>query len=337
MTEYLDVGLTAKGMLNIMKDPENPENEAQRLATLHATGILDTPAEERFDRISRMAQRLFNVPIALVSIVDSNRQWFKSCIGLEASETSREISFCGHAILEAGVFVIEDTQQDERFSDNPLVTEDPKIRFYAGAPLRIGNSLSMGTLCIIDRKPRHFTGEDQKALRDLADIVVSEMSTLEVLVLDELSGTLNRRGFYVVAKHQMELAKRNGSQLVLAYIDLNGFKYINDNFGHVRGDEVLKDFAYLLNDSLRRTDIVSRIGGDEFVVLMVDNNQEGMQRFFNQLEDMLSAYNNEISDDFSVQYAVGSVEYDPERHESLDQLLAEGDRRMYQDKLSTGI
>jgi len=315
-----------------MKTPPNPENELQRDATLHAIGILDSPPEERFDRITRLAKRLFNVPIALVSIVDANRQWFKSRIGLDVSETSREISFCGHAILEAGLLVIEDTFEDERFADNPLVTNEPNIRFYAGAPLRIGNSLSLGTLCIIDREPRRFCDEDRETLRNLADIVESEISTLEVAVLDDLTGLLNRRGFYSVARNQLEISKRSDARLTLAFFDLNEFKKINDDFGHARGDEVLKNFATMLSSGIKRSDIVARLGGDEFVVLMVDSSLKRTQSFLEYFSEVVLAYNSEISDDFTVRYAVGSVDFDLDRHETIDQLVADCDKRMYQDK-----
>ena len=115
-----------------MRAPEIPPNESQRLAALRALGVLDTPPEERFDRLTRIATRAFNVPIALVSLVDGERQWFKSCQGLGSQETSREVSFCGHAILDPAVLVVSDAFNAERFCDNPLVVGDPGIRFYAG-------------------------------------------------------------------------------------------------------------------------------------------------------------------------------------------------------------
>ncbi|MDO9199841.1 MAG: GAF domain-containing protein, partial [Hydrogenophaga sp.] len=133
-----------------MKPPDRPIDEKLRLQTLQSLHILNTHAEERFDRLTRMAKRIFGVPIALVSLVDANRQWFKSCIGLDASETPRDISFCGHAILGSEVFVIPDTAADPRFSDNPLVTGYPHIRFYAGCPLVAANGQKLGTLCVID-------------------------------------------------------------------------------------------------------------------------------------------------------------------------------------------
>ncbi|GGY71806.1 PAS domain-containing protein [Marinobacter zhanjiangensis] len=158
-----------------MKAPDNPPHEPDRLAALKNTGLLDTAPEERFDRFTRMATRIFNVPIALVTLVDSNRQWFKSSRGLGATETPRDISFCGHAILRPGLLIIEDARLDDRFSDNPLVTDAPHIRFYAGAPLLSSEGHRVGTLCLIDSQPRQLSEADQEILRDLADSVSHEI------------------------------------------------------------------------------------------------------------------------------------------------------------------
>jgi len=163
-----------------MKSPEYPPEEPQRLSALEATKLLDTPPEERFDRVTRLAAEAFDVPIALVSLVDRERQWFKSCYGLGVRETGRDISFCGHAILKSEAFVVSDALADERFSDNPLVTGEPHIRFYAGAPLEDRSGFRIGTLCIIDKKPRGFSNRDEKTLRDLADIIERELQFQEL-------------------------------------------------------------------------------------------------------------------------------------------------------------
>jgi len=157
-----------------MKRPATPENEAQRQASLCALELLDTPSEERYDRYTRIAKRHFDVSIALVCLVDTERQWFKSRHGLNASETPRDISFCGHAILSDEIFCIPDASKDPRFADNPLVTGAPNIRFYAGAPLHAPDGQRVGTLCIIDDKPHEFSAEELAVLRDLADGVEAE-------------------------------------------------------------------------------------------------------------------------------------------------------------------
>ncbi len=158
-----------------MKAPGIPANELQRIATLESLKVLDTPFEERFDRITRLAKRLFGTDIALVVLVDRERQWFKSCVGLSVRSTSREVSFCGHAILGTDVFVVADARQDARFSDNPLVTGSPHIRFYAGCPLTALDGTALGTLCVIDPNPREFSQEDKGFLKDLATTVEAEL------------------------------------------------------------------------------------------------------------------------------------------------------------------
>jgi len=152
-----------------------PRNEAKRLDALRSLLILDTQPEERFDRISAFAAKEFEVPIALVSLVDRDRQWCKSNFGMEACETSRDISFCGHAINQSETLVVHDALRDPRFADNPQVISHPFIRFYAGAGLRLPYGQVVGTLCIMDRRPRDFDRLDVAILDGLRDMVVEEL------------------------------------------------------------------------------------------------------------------------------------------------------------------
>jgi GAF domain-containing protein len=153
-----------------------PATDQERLAALRALLILDTPPEERFDRIIAFATQEFEVPIALLSIVDEQRQWFKSRIGLDVCETARDISFCGHAIMAAEIMVVEDAARDARFADNPLVTGAPYIRFYAGAPLQLPSGHAVGTLCLIDRVPRTLDRTGLAILASLRDLAVEELA-----------------------------------------------------------------------------------------------------------------------------------------------------------------
>jgi GAF domain-containing protein len=153
-----------------------PRDESLRLAALRALAIMDTPPEERFDRHTRLAASLFKVPVALVSLVDADRQWFKSCFGTDVCESSRETSFCAHAIAARQMLVVPDTLVDTRFRDNPLVADNPHIRFYAGAPIHSADGHPLGTLCILDMRPRNLSDHEKGLLADLAAMVESEMT-----------------------------------------------------------------------------------------------------------------------------------------------------------------
>ncbi|HYZ49046.1 MAG TPA: MBL fold metallo-hydrolase [Sphingomonas sp.] len=157
--------------------PPMPEDEAERVGALRRLGILDTPPEERFDRHTRIAAALFKVPIALVSLVDADRQWFKSCFGTDVCESSRETSFCAHAILSNDeLLIVPDALQDDRFRDNPMVSDGPRIRFYAGAVLHSPDGKRIGTVCILDVRPRNLSDEEKQLLRDVAAAVESEIA-----------------------------------------------------------------------------------------------------------------------------------------------------------------
>ncbi|RZI80876.1 MAG: GAF domain-containing protein [Rubrivivax sp.] len=158
-----------------MKAAPIPADDFQRLQALRELLILDTPPEERFDRIVAFAASEFDVPIALISLVDEHRQWFKAKVGLQVCETARDISFCGHALETSDIFVVEDALTDDRFSDNPLVTGDPFVRFYAGAPLVLPSGHVAGTLCLIDQKPRRLDALDLSILSALRDLALDEI------------------------------------------------------------------------------------------------------------------------------------------------------------------
>lgn len=152
-----------------------PENEAERIKALHEFDILDTGAERAFDGLTRLAAYICKTPIALITLVDSDRQWFKSRIELTQSETSRDISFCAHAILQDGMMVVPDALEDERFRHNPLVLSEPHMRFYAGAPLTTNEGYKLGTLCVIDREPRQLSDGQIAALRTLSYQVTTQL------------------------------------------------------------------------------------------------------------------------------------------------------------------
>lgn len=313
-----------------MQEPPIPIDETLRLQSLQVLRILDSAPEERFDRITRMAKRVYGVETCLVSLVDAKRQWFKSKQGLDACETSRAVSFCGHAILQDEAFVVEDTLRDERFADNPLVTGQPGLRFYAGYPVHAQDGRRIGTLCLIDSKPRAFSRIDTEMLKDFAALVDEELAVSAEVNVDVLTGIANRRGFRQVADHLLPLCQRNNLEVQLLFFDLDGFKALNDTYGHKAGDEALQAFAAMLLKGFRNSDVVARLGGDEFVVMIAG------QRVF--ADRALSSMRKRVAESQSrfhkqLKWSVGRVKYDPDIHKDIDGLLQDADERMYADKL----
>ncbi|WP_214512746.1 GGDEF domain-containing protein [Pseudomonas brassicacearum] len=315
-----------------MLAPRKPDDEAARLKNLHSLKLLDTAPEERFDRLTRLARRLFDVPIALVSLVDANRQWFKSSAGLDASETPREISFCGHAILQDQILEICDAEQDERFHDNPLVTDKPGIRFYAGHPLGLEDGSKLGTLCLLDTRPRKLNDEERELLRDLARMAEQEMVAVQMASMDELTLLSNRRGFRTLAQHALNVCDRLSRPATLLFFDLNDFKPINDRYGHAEGDNALKTFADVLRIAFRESDVIGRLGGDEFVALLTGSSHVEIAAIMARIKEILDERNAMLQRGYDIRFSVGQIEYDPQRHQSIDTLLADADAAMYTQK-----
>lgn len=315
-----------------MQPPDIPETEDQRIAELRSLLLLDSSPEERFDRITRVAKQLFDVPIALVSLVDTDRQWFKSCIGLDVSETGRDISFCGHAILNDDVFIVENALKDIRFSDNPLVKGGPEIRFYAGSPIAMPSGNKLGTLCIISPKARTFGADQSALLNDLSKIVINELISQQAATQDVLTGIYNRRGFDMLAKKTIANCARYGWKTTLIYFDLNKFKEINDTYGHQAGDVALTSFTQLLTSIVRDSDIIARLGGDEFVVMLMSTD---IKSAFSKIESFmkeLQKFNLESSQPFQLSASYGAVEYSVDKHSTVEELICEADRLMYVQK-----
>jgi diguanylate cyclase (GGDEF)-like protein len=315
-----------------MIKPELPANEAERLHALRTLEILDTSHEDRFDRVTRMARRMFDVEVSLVSLVDEDRQWFKSTQDLDASETSRETVFCGHAINQDGLFIIPNAIEDLRFFDNPLVTEAPNIRFYAGYPLKLRQGLNIGTLCLIDSKPRHLNEEDKQLLNDLGAMIEQEIRSIQLATLDELTLISNRRGFLTLAEHSYKLCRRKKMPMSVILFDLNKFKPINDEFGHHEGDFALKQFAEVMRSVFRDSDVIGRLGGDEFVAMLTDASDEKIAIVMDRFKTEMDAINKLINKPYLIEYSAGVAFFSYDTEQSLEDMVAQADAAMYEKK-----
>ena len=245
-----------------------PADEEQRLRDLQRHGLLDTAADPHLDRIVELAGTVLNMPIALVSLVDRDRQWFLARHGLEARQTPREMAFCAHAIAGEEVLVVPDARADARFANNPLVLEDPHIRFYAGAPLRSPDGHNLGTLCVVDRQPRQLTPPQLEQLRLMADLVTRELELKRQSQTCPVTGLANRNTFFRLGEQELQQARRSGQPLALINFDIDDFRQINNRWGHAAGDQVLLDLCRVVQQGLRPQDLLGRIGDEEFAVLL---------------------------------------------------------------------
>lgn len=315
-----------------MTAPTTFEDATVRMNALRALGLFSASPDERFDRLTRLARRAFRVPIAKVTLVAPEQVHTISCAGGPAGPTSRDLSFCTHAIQSNDITVVPDTRLDKRFAENPFVTGEPHVRFYAGCPLILSNGCRLGTLCLVDVEPRAFSEEDFVLLRDLANTVEQELKAMQLAIVDELTGLANRRGFESLSQQALSLCRRTNRHAALLSFDLNGFKDINDTYGHAEGDRAIRSFAETLRRTFRASDIVGRLGGDEFVVLLLDSSPDQTNMAIQRLLDEVSKVNTCDCRGYDVCFSFGRVDYDGVEQLDIHQLLSKCDEKMYANK-----
>lgn len=304
-----------------MKAPGKPHNEEKRLAALSLLNILDTPAEERFDRLTRLACKMLNTPAALVSLVADDRQWFKSSAGLEGvEETPRDISFCGHTILQDGVFIVNDTLKDERFVDNPLVVHAPNIRFYAAFPLYAVTGERLGAFCVVDQQPRDLSSDEIETLEDLARIAERELCASYLATTDETTGLCNRSGFELLADKLMHACARSDVPISAVFFRLTA--PIDGEDGTLTPD-VISLFSQKLAAACREADLVARIDDQHFGCLLNDCPYEQVAHFMRRIEYDVEQLNREQLDKPMAMQS-SWLAYNPIAHHSVGTLVQQG-------------
>lgn len=333
-----------------MKPPEIPADEAERQQSLDKLNILDTAIEERFERVTRLASRLIGTPIAAVSLIDGKRQWLKSVQGLNAVETPRDYSFCGHAILGDEPLVVEDATQDERFHDNPLVTGDPSIRFYAGMPVHAPDGARIGALCVIDREPRKLTASQMEDLKDLAAMVEVEIKSNQLAIaqlrmneelaqakravlVDPLTRLWNRAGGEEFLARQHQVAVQKGEKFCIGMVDIDHFKKINDTHGHAIGDEVLREVARRILRSIRSDDFACRLGGEEFLLVIFDPRANDALSIAGRIRDSVRSTPVESQGrSVPVTLSIGLAYFDPAALVKPEEVIRLADESLYRAK-----
>jgi diguanylate cyclase (GGDEF)-like protein len=342
---------------------ETESTQSARLQALRSYAVLDTPAEQAYDDIVTLASLICGTPMALISLVDEDRQWFKARVGMDPMETPRGHAFCAHAIVNPEkVLEIQDASKDVRFADNPLVTGGPRIRFYAGAPLLTPSGSALGTVCVMDHVPRVLTPVMEDALRALSRQVSALLALrranveLELLAkaqwerqgqlerqqhklealnadlvqqsqTDGLTGLINRRAFDRLLREELSRAQRGAVSLALLMVDVDHFKSFNDDLGHVAGDDALKRVAHTLTVQARNYDHVARYGGEEFALVLPEADMDEACAAAERIRSAIEAMH---SPQRTITVSVGVALSAP--GDTPEQLIKRADKALYQAK-----
>jgi diguanylate cyclase (GGDEF)-like protein len=321
-----------------------------KLAGIPESRFFCTPIEERFERITRVARRAMQAPVAAITLISNERQWFKSVSGWQVSELPIENALCGITLTEGAATMINDTLSDERTASKPIVAGGPRFRAYAGYPLVDEHNIIIGTLCIFDTKLRNFSAADKDALFDLAclaqrELIGEELRSVHIeltaklgisrreAMIDPLTRLWNRRGASVMLKAALEEANQNKTPFAVALLDLDNFKRVNDTYGHQTGDEVLRKSASRFVRSVRGSDIVCRIGGDEFLLLMSDTDVASAKMTTERLCSSMTAtpvLTREAAVPMSI--SVGYTTYEAGERIDADDLLKRADLALLEAK-----
>ncbi len=336
--------------------PPLPENEERRLLALQSVHLLDTPWQEAFSDIARLAAEIVGAPLAFISLVDRERQWFLAGHGLALGETSRTVSLCTHAILGEELMEVPDARLDRRFFDNPLVRGDPHVVFYAGVPLVLPSGDALGTLAVADRRPRVLSAAQRRALKTLAGAALSEIDLrrrvlhleaevkrryeaeahmMHLATRDPLTAMPNRAALHDRLEQLVRAAARHERPLAVLFVDLDRFKLINDTLGHEVGDGALVRTAERLSGVLRAADTVARLGGDEFAVVLPELAAAEATQVAEKIIAALAVPDEIRGHRLHIDCSVGIALF-PEHGQSGEELIRHADLAMYQAKQAGG-
>ncbi len=321
-----------------------------KIANIHSLDLFYTPLEERFERITRIARRALQVPVAAITLLNEDKQWFKSIAGWGVSELPRAHSLCRLTVQENGIVTIADTLSDPRSASAPIVTSAPRFRAYAGYPIADENGVVAGTFAVFDVRPHEFSPADRQTLLDLAAMAQREMLSDQLsdahsaltaklsvarreAMMDPLTRLWNRRGASVLLKAALASADQRGETIALALLDLDNFKRVNDSYGHQIGDEVLRKVATRLLSALRTGDAVCRLGGDEFLLLLRDSDTAAATRIAERVRRSVTEAPIPTRDGtMPMSVSVGLTLRKPRDELSVDALLERADRALLESK-----
>lgn len=321
-------------------DKVSLDDEEGRVRALERYRIVDTEEEGAFETIVTLVEQTLGASMCGISLIDRRRHWFKAKRGIGQQVFERRLSFCNRTIERIDPLVLSDTLKDPNFADHPLVTGEPYIRSYIGAPLTTPDGYNIGSLCVLGQSPRSFSEHEVSILENFAKVIMNDLELRQMASTDVLTGSLSRRACIENARRDLGEALRGGRPFSLAIFDIDRFKLVNDAYGHAAGDTVIRALAEHVEQSCRETDTFGRLGGEEFILVLPELDARAARVFCNRLREDFAALSIPIKEGKTVQcttsigIATRLGETDVSDTATIEALLESADKALYQAKQS---
>lgn len=313
------------------RQPIKLDDESGRIAALKQMDALTYSSETSFKQITGLLQLILDMEMVSINFITENKQILKARQGVDLKEMPRDVSFCNITIRTYDPLIIEDTLEDERMRDNPAVTGPPFLRSYIGAPLTTAEGFNLGAICAFDTKPRRFTMREVKMLTKCAKLTMNQLELRSQANQDSLTEVANRRSFVSGLEAEMARLRRKTGTASVAFLDIDFFKDVNDNFGHPTGDRVLHEFAKVIVGMSRQNDLVARLGGEEFAVLLPDTDLDAAQIWAERVREQVAKTRFDKDTALRLTVSIGLAAVD-ETQTTSDAILQLADSALYDAK-----